>query len=329
MDQSLLVYTNSATISDYITIEFENYFSQDKTQPFAVYRPIEPDPNLLLAKTLDLLFDSLDKLKGQVVWTKKNGNVIFKNGKYYGIYHGGLVQGTYEPNKDLVINLVRDPLRYFNICVGVIDYLFSKALLQDAIFRVHAACVSKENRAILICGTQGAGKTTLLMKFLQSGYRFVADDVTYLKFQDNNFICYPFPKTIKIMHGDIKKFTNLYANLKYHTIITSHGTQKAIIKPEENDILINSKPTPIHQIIIPTISNQQESMIIDLQKDLAFNYLLPSFRGEGLLNIDYITEKSLVEQQDERCQRTVNLNFTKSLSIGKDFMEVQLKNLII
>lgn len=43
---------------------------------------------------------------------------------------------------------------------------------------LHAACLPRDGRALLICGHPGAGKTTLSLAMLEAGFAFGGDDVT-------------------------------------------------------------------------------------------------------------------------------------------------------
>lgn len=344
MDQTLLLKTNSQTILDYITIEFGKYFSQDESQYFAEYQPIESTQDPSPASWVKNIREDVSFLKGKVVWAKNSGKVVYREGKYFGTYHHGLVRGIYDPNKNTVRNLVRDPFRYFNICVGVIDYLFSKALLQQDIFRIHAACISKDDKGMLICGSKATGKTTLLMKFLRSGYDFVADDLCYVKFENNELICHPFPKTIKINYNDSERFPKLYQKLKYSKITTSDEIQKAIIQPEENNFSIVTREIPITQIIIPSIiqsprtstnsiqpvSAETSCCVVDIvKKKLSFDLLIPTFRGKDLLNIDYLENPELIEKQDHLCQQTLQSYSLKIFKLGLDIEKIDIKDLIV
>jgi hypothetical protein len=46
---------------------------------------------------------------------------------------------------------------------------------------VHAACVSRYGRGMLLCGESGAGKSTLAYACARSGWTFTSDDASYLK----------------------------------------------------------------------------------------------------------------------------------------------------
>ena len=275
----------------------------------------------------------------KTVWTRDDGKVTYKAGIYYGLYHNNAVKGFYDTKKNIVTNLIRDPTHYFNICVGVIDYLFSKDLLQKEILRVHAACVAKGDSGLLICGTKGRGKTTLVMKFLREGYSFVADDSVLLQLRNNKLVVHPFPRTLKINQEDLKKFPKLYENLKFVPVSTSDGLQKAIINPKENNLPINTQKVPISQIIIPSLSSEQQTVTntihpmdpdctfcaIDVvKKDLSFNLLIPSFRGQGLLKIDYLSNPELIRQQDALCRKILKLYELRLFTLGTDFQKIDL-----
>ncbi|SPE24803.1 Hpr(Ser) kinase/phosphatase [Candidatus Sulfopaludibacter sp. SbA3] len=54
-------------------------------------------------------------------------------------------------------------------------------LAQSYTTPVHAACVAKEGRGILLSGLSGAGKSTLAFACARAGWTFVADDATALR----------------------------------------------------------------------------------------------------------------------------------------------------
>lgn len=45
---------------------------------------------------------------------------------------------------------------------------------------IHAACVSKNGKGILLCGNSGAGKTTLAYACARAGWTYTSDDTSYL-----------------------------------------------------------------------------------------------------------------------------------------------------
>jgi serine kinase of HPr protein (carbohydrate metabolism regulator) len=53
-------------------------------------------------------------------------------------------------------------------------------LVQDDVVAVHAACVARNGRGVLLCGASGAGKSSLAFACAQSGWTYVSDDSTLL-----------------------------------------------------------------------------------------------------------------------------------------------------
>jgi hypothetical protein len=55
-------------------------------------------------------------------------------------------------------------------------------LMIDALylFPMHAACVAREGRAIVLCGDSGAGKTSLAYACARRGWTFLSDDATHI-----------------------------------------------------------------------------------------------------------------------------------------------------
>ncbi|TFG05794.1 MAG: hypothetical protein EU536_01050 [Promethearchaeota archaeon] len=328
---SLSVETNSEIIVNYLDLEYGDYQSSPTRDVIGRFSALESED-----------FDSLIfPAEAHLVWQRPDGCVTYKDGLYYGLYHHGLVKGIYNTQTNEVTNLIRDPSQYFNICVGVIDYLFSKALLKDGIFRVHAACVAKGTSGYLICGAKSSGKTTLLMRLLRDGYDFIADDATYIEFKGRRLICHPFPKTIKINLEDLNKFFLLYKDLMYSPILTSDGTRKAIIKLRDNNFSVMDQRLPITQILIPSIGGNSRTssqpiklretktgycISVSVKKHFNRELLIPSFRGADLLSIDYITNQELIKQQETLCENTLQNYHIKILQLGTDLENIHFED---
>lgn len=54
-----------------------------------------------------------------------------------------------------------------------------QALSQRWCVPIHASCVARESRGLLLCGPPGAGKSSLAFSCAQAGFDFVSDDVVY------------------------------------------------------------------------------------------------------------------------------------------------------
>ena len=69
---------------------------------------------------------------------------------------------------------------------------------------VHAACLAKNDRGILLAAPSGAGKSTLAVALAQMGYRFLADEWTYLAEQSGELRAWSLPVPIKLLPDAIR-----------------------------------------------------------------------------------------------------------------------------
>ncbi len=49
---------------------------------------------------------------------------------------------------------------------------------------LHAACIEKNGKGVLICGDSGSGKTTTSTMLINDGYNFLCDDISFIKNND-------------------------------------------------------------------------------------------------------------------------------------------------
>jgi hypothetical protein len=64
----------------------------------------------------------------------------------------------------------------YNFLEKVVYLLLGSSVVTD----IHAACVSKNEKGILLCGDSGAGKSTLAYACARSGWTYTSDDTCYL-----------------------------------------------------------------------------------------------------------------------------------------------------
>jgi hypothetical protein len=64
----------------------------------------------------------------------------------------------------------------YNFLEKVVYLLLGASVVTD----LHAACVSKNGKGILLCGDSGAGKSTLAYACARTGWTYTSDDTSYL-----------------------------------------------------------------------------------------------------------------------------------------------------
>src|ERR1700678_1182130 len=64
----------------------------------------------------------------------------------------------------------------YNFLEKVVYLLLGASAVTD----IHAACISKNGKGILLCGDSGAGKSTLAYACARAGWTYTSDDTSYL-----------------------------------------------------------------------------------------------------------------------------------------------------
>jgi hypothetical protein len=64
----------------------------------------------------------------------------------------------------------------YNFLEKVVYLLLGASVVTD----LHAACISKDGKGILLCGDSGAGKSTLSYACARAGWTYTSDDTSYL-----------------------------------------------------------------------------------------------------------------------------------------------------
>lgn len=82
-------------------------------------------------------------------------------------------------------------------------------LAQRHVAAVHAACVARDSRGILLAGPSTAGKSTLAWACARAGWTYVSDDATWLLADDPRGEVLGRPHTIRFRHDAPRHFPDL------------------------------------------------------------------------------------------------------------------------
>ncbi|HEY7811329.1 MAG TPA: HprK-related kinase A [Allosphingosinicella sp.] len=80
------------------------------------------------------------------------------------------------------------------------------ALGQKRFLLLHAGCVERDGRALLLTGHSGAGKSTLAALLGESGWRFMGDEFALL--DPETGLVHPFPRAISLKNQSLALFDN-------------------------------------------------------------------------------------------------------------------------
>ena len=174
-NQSKKLITPKLKIRFYFNEIKSNNSSSEKDSQGPVWANINRDK---------LYLDSFTKSSGLSVDTKKN-----------------IVRGYITPFHQLSEDIFLE--RFFFQPLSFI-------LRHKGLFFIHAACVSKTQKGILIPGRMGSGKSTFTISLVRQGFNFLSEDKSILRKIGNDIYALAFPRKA----GIIKKTARFFPELK-------------------------------------------------------------------------------------------------------------------
>ena len=163
----------------------------------------------------DIEFMQLVQAENADIW--ENDVVTVKNGNIANEVNNKLQGKTVNYNVEFDVSCFRNRFGYYLVRNGneilyepkeeplndmiksfILGYCISLVLLQRKILAIHCSAVclpdgENDDGAILISGTTGAGKSSVTRKLLESGYRFMADDVAAIRYEEKALVYPAFP----------------------------------------------------------------------------------------------------------------------------------------
>lgn len=177
---------------------------------------------------------------------------------------------------------------------------------------IHAACVSIDEKAFIICGEKCAGKTTLMSHLLNSGKAdFIANDKVFLA-PDLAEVEYV-PLVARIGGGTLNKFPKYDLKNDYHRINDADkekgksllGNDKWSFTPIEMADIFSCEYKErgrLHTVLIPNIGEKNDDNIVGVNKDV-LEYDL--FSEENVKVQNWLLNDTWVEYYMNQDKRTV------------------------
>ncbi len=132
----------------------------------------------------------------------------------------------------------------------------------------HAACVSKDNKGILLLGSKGSGKTTMVLRMLLNGYSLVSNDICVIDYSNH--------QNVLALGGS--KFLNIRQNVLEERVpeIKNRLSQNAflnksniIVNPNDIHFKLERQPVSIIAAFILYVDNKMENIDLKPGNDLA------------------------------------------------------------
>ncbi len=134
---------------------------------------------------------------------------------------------------------------------------------------IHAACVSRHGRGMLLCGPSGAGKSTLAYACARSGWVFTSDDSSYLKYHTDE------PRIV----GNSHQFRfrpsakDLFPELRGRSVTPrAEGKPSIEVPTTELPGLVTADEALVHHIIVLNRWPSAHAELLPLPREAAQDY---------------------------------------------------------
>jgi HprK-related kinase A len=121
------------------------------------------------------------------------------------------------------------------------------ALGERRFLLIHAACVERDGRALILTGESGSGKSTLSALLMEAGWRFMGDEFVLL--DPETGLAHPFPRPVSLKNASIDALSAIVDAGRLGPLLA--GTPKGGIRHLRPDAsAINAMATPAEPALI-------------------------------------------------------------------------------
>ncbi len=177
---------------------------------------------------------------------------------------------------------------------------------QHNAYYIHAGCVEKDGKCVLICGESGSGKSTLVYTLSRSGFSVVSDDAVFVQLVKGEIILFALPERIKLTKTSCSFFPELRAECD-----NGFKMEFPVKRTSIDQLALSGVPS---LIVYPEITNSRKSKLIPMSKEGALIRLLqqsvlPGYGDNVELNMDVLLKL---------CEKSSTYKFM----FGRDFDEI-------
>lgn len=142
---------------------------------------------------------------------------------------------------------------------AIVIALISEVFKLNGFYKLHAAALENQRRGLLLVGPSGSAKTTLSVILVKEGYRFISDDLVFIKYPGRTI------EAGSIINTDFK------VKAKSGSCERIKLLNPSIIWPKAK-----ISATTVRGVIFPKITSQKKTKIIHISYAQAFGLLLNS-----------------------------------------------------
>ncbi|AYJ87363.1 HprK-related kinase A [Sphingomonas paeninsulae] len=122
------------------------------------------------------------------------------------------------------------------------------ALGERRFLLLHAACVERDGRALILTGESGSGKSTMSALLGASGWRFMGDE--FVLIEPATGLAHPFPRPVSLKNESIAALTAILPDVRFGPLL--RGTPKGDVRHLRPDLaaIANMAATAIPALIL-------------------------------------------------------------------------------
>lgn len=188
------IESNVPALSNYLT----NHFLSSSTSSS------EPDLIIKIEKDVDFPKNGLDRLD-RWFYGKEGEDFIYYDDFILGMRDKVLIKNLDSTPTEIYAtkSVLRINLRSRGRLSDIINLIVDLKLLRKGYLTIHAACLSKDDSAILLAAFPNIGKTLCTLYLLKKGFKYLFDDTGFIDGKGTAY-CNPFVSTIG--YHDFVKF---------------------------------------------------------------------------------------------------------------------------
>lgn len=152
---------------------------------------------------IDVFINLEDMPKGIIDKIKEGKEAYITKHEVYFIVHD---VGIYRIIDGSIINIQSLGGSHSEIKCFILGSSFGALLIQRNIVAIHGGTVLANDKLYTITGESGAGKSTLVSGFRLEGYKFLSDDVSRIKYENNVVKVSPAYPQQKLCRDAVNKF---------------------------------------------------------------------------------------------------------------------------
>lgn len=159
---------------------------------------------------------------------------------------------------------------------------------------VHAACLTRGGRGILLAGHSGAGKSTLTIALARRGYALLSDDWTYLSAAESQINAWGLPVPVKLLPDAAFFFPELLA---YRPEVSLNGEIAYEIFPEECFGVSRIMQSAVTTVVLLERAKRPGSHIVPISAGEAIRHLTSEIEPlDGALAPFYTRQIDLIRR---------------------------------